>query len=415
MFTVLLSHRRDGSSLKKHSLPATMCIVFCLAAAMAVSAQSVYFTTLASFDGTNGYYPYGGLVQATDGNFYGTTFIGGGYGNVFKITPAGTLTSLHTFDDTDGELPWAGLVQASDGNLYGTTEAGGEYFWGTVFKITTSGSLTSLHSFNGLDGVFPYAGLVQASDGNLYGTTLTRGSYGDGTVFRITPSGVLTVLYNFAGPDGANPIGTLVQGSDGSLYGTTQFGGTNTGSDCSFAYEPPGCGTTFKITLDGTLTTLHSFNYTDGAQPLAGLMQAADGNFYGTTYNGANGGSVYCNYGCGTLFKMTSSGTLTTLYKFSFRDGANPLAVLVQAADGNFYGTTQSGGGYSLGTVFEITPAGILTTLHNFDGDDGQTPWAGLVEANDGNLYGTTEGGGIHGAGTVFRLGVVRHCTTCRP
>jgi uncharacterized repeat protein (TIGR03803 family) len=318
-----------------------------------LSAQSL--TTLYSFAGSDdGGYPVAGLVQGSDGNFYGPTSAGGGHnlGTVFKITPSGTLTTLYSFAGSDGEFPFAGLVQGSDGNFYGTTEQGGANDQGTVFKITPSGTLTTLYSFAGSGGAFPYGGLVQGSDGNFYGTTSGGGANNEGTVFKITPSGTLTTLYSFAGSDdGGYPVAGLVQGSDGNFYGTTVVGGAN--SD----------GTVFKITPSGALTTLYTFAGSDGAYPYGGLVQGSDGNFYGMNQYGGAGQS--CFSGCGTVFKITPSGTLTTLYSFRGSDGANPLA--------------------------------------------------GLVQGSDGNFYGTTYGGGAHDAGTVFRLGVVPPCATCRP
>jgi uncharacterized repeat protein (TIGR03803 family) len=395
-----------------------MVLVFCAATAIASPAQIL--TTLYSFcsqpgcaDGAD---PTPGLIQATDGNFYGTTDLGGGgncshgCGTVFKITPSGTLTTLHSFDDADGGYPLAGLMQATDGNFYGTTLEGGassncgSYGCGTVFKITPSGTLTTLHSFDSTDGANPEAGLVQATDGNFYGTTAAGGgsgncAYGCGTVFKITPGGTLTTLHSFSGADGANPEAGLVQATDGNFYGTTLEGG---------AY---GYGTVFKITPSGTLTTLHSFDFSDGSNPIAGLVQATDGNFYGTTLEG--GAYDDCSgVSCGTVFKITASGTLTTLHSFDSTDGANPSAGLVQASDGNFYGTTENGGAYD-GTVFKITPSGTLTTLHSFTGPDGYYPYAGLVQATDGNFYGTTEYGGAYNEGTVFRVVLPRPCIVC--
>jgi uncharacterized repeat protein (TIGR03803 family) len=373
---------------------------------IAAPAQSTFFTTLASFNGMDGDYPYAGLVQASDGNFYGTTGGFYGVGTVFKITPEGTLTSLHSFDGTDGEYPFAALVQASDGNFYGTTGWGGAYGYGTVFKITSTGTLTTLHSFDSSDGANPWAGLLQASDGNFYGTTYGGGATGQGTVFKITPAGMLTTLYSFCSQngcaDGSNPQAGLVQGADGNFYGTTYFGAIN---NCSF-----GCGTVFKITPAGTLTTLHSFDNSDGASPKAALVQASDGNFYGTTpWGGPNGG--------GTIFKITPTGVLTTLY--SFGDMDNPESALVQASDGNFYGTAIGGGTRGSGAVFEITPSGTLRTLYSFCSQpncaDGDWPQAGLVQARDGTFYGTTFEGGAYGYGTVYRIGLVHTCAMCRP
>jgi uncharacterized repeat protein (TIGR03803 family) len=376
------------------------CGFFLLWATTATTLPAQTFTTLHSFDGTDGTYPRGG-VQATDGNLYGTTAYGGanGFGTVFKITTSGTLTTLYNFCSqtgcTDGQYPIAGLIQATDGNLYGTTYEGGANGFGTVFRLTTSGTLTTLHSFGfGTDGVYTYATPVQATDGNLYGTTYGGGAFGGyGTVFKITTSGTLTTLHSFDYTDGSSSVAGLIQATDGNLYGTTQAGGAK------------GYGTVFKITRSGTLTTLYNFcsqtGCTDGLSPDAGLIQATDGNLYGTTYGG---GAI----GYGTVFKITTSGTLTTLHSFVYTEPTNPEAGLVQATDGNLYGTTHDGGANRYGTVFKITTSGTLTTLHSFDNTDGSYPEYGLVQATDGNLYGTTLEGGANGYdyGTVFSLSI---------
>ncbi|HUI43975.1 MAG TPA: choice-of-anchor tandem repeat GloVer-containing protein, partial [Terriglobia bacterium] len=255
---------------------------------------------------TDGEEPEAALVQATDGNLYGTTAEGGanGGGTVFKITPSGALTTLYSFCShsgcTEHGFSPGGLVQATDGNFYGTTYFGGAGIGGagTVFKITPSGALTTLYSFctlsNCPDGDLPYAAMVQANDGNLYGTTGDGGANGDaGTVFKITPSGALTTLYSFCSQsgcrDGELPGELSVQATDGNFYGTTYEGGAN----------GPYYGTIFKITPSGTLTTLYSFcsqsNCTDGEKPGPAMVQDTNGNFYGTTYEGgANGyGTVF--------------------------------------------------------------------------------------------------------------------------
>src|ERR1035441_9868316 len=246
------------------------------------------------------------------------------------------------------------------------------------------------------DGAGSKAGLVQTTNGGLYGTTYGGGANGYGTVFRITPGGTLTTLYSFcsqttcAGSSG--PLAELVQAANGSLYGTTAYGGAG-GS----------AGTIFKITPAGTLTTLHSFKASpDGAVPSGGLVQAANGDFYGTAVGvGAN------NFG--TVFKITPGGTLTTLYRFCSQanctDGSGPSGGLVQATDGDLYGTTEYGGANGVGTVFRIPPGGALTTLYSFcfltqsGCTDGNEPYTGLVQDTNGDFYGTT-------GDTIFRLSV---------
>ena len=352
-------------------------LVICAAATIA-SAQTV--TTLASFDITNGADPFTGLVQGTDGNFYGTTQAGGASGNctngcgtVFKITAAGTLTTLHSFDGTDG-------------NFYGTTYAGGTNGDGTVFKITPAGTLTTLHTFGGSDGRNPASSLVQATNGNFYGTTNFGGASDEGTVFKITAAGALTTLHSFDQTDGFIPSGGLVQATNGNFYGTTSEGGTNN------------YGTVFKMTNAGALTTLYSFADTDGAYPVGGLVQGKDGNFYGTTNFGGTG--TNCQTSCGTIFKVTAGGKLTTLYDFSTSQGPyGPFCALVQGTDGNFYGTTQAN------MVFQITPAGVLTPLFTFDFVDGFEPLDALVQGTNGIFYGTTYQGAL-GYGNVFSLSV---------
>jgi uncharacterized repeat protein (TIGR03803 family) len=268
--------------------------------------------------------PYAGLVQGSDGKFYGTTAEGGngnqtdcggiGCGTVFEVAASGKLTTIYSFctqlNCSDGNYPMDALVQGPDGDFYGTTHgAGGEESAGTVFKITPKGMLTTLYSFctktNCTDGGLPYAGLIQATDGNFYGTTGGGGAKDGGTVFKITAKGKLTTLYSFCSKpgctDGQVPQAGLVQGSDGSFYGTASRGGRQS-ANCI-----DGCGTVFRITAQGKFSTLHSFcsqmNCVDGLFPVAGLTQGTDGNFYGTTA----GGGPYCFGlgGCGTVFSLS--------------------------------------------------------------------------------------------------------------
>jgi uncharacterized repeat protein (TIGR03803 family) len=336
-----------------------------------------------------------------------------GCGTVFKVTTGGELTSLYSFcmqaKCPDGANPPQGLLQVVDGNFFGTNLGGGAN-GGTVFKITPSGKLTTLYRFCGRlscsDGSGPDAALIEGTDGNLYGTTANGGMsgvapgcpQGCGTIYRIGRSGILTTLHRFNVKDGSLPYGRLVQATDGAFYGTTSAGGAN--------YY----GTVFKITEDGTFTVLHSFDGNDGATPYAGLVQATDGNFYGTTYGG--GGGKFCG---GTIFKITPDGVLTMLYNFGGASGCNhgafPSAALVEATDGNLYGTTSEGGGPDCenggcGTIFKITKTGTLTTLAEFDGSDGTLPYGGLVQDTNGTFYGAAFQGGAYLAGTVYSLDV---------
>jgi uncharacterized repeat protein (TIGR03803 family) len=353
------------------------------------------FTVLYTFAGSSDGATPNGLMQASDGNLYGTTQYNGGFkgqGTVFQLTPGGTFTVLHTLSyfGTEGYTPLAPLVQASDGNLYGTTSGGNSGGAGTVFRITTSGTFTTLTGFSGTDGATPAAALVQASDGNLYGTTEAGGANGDGTVFKMTLAGTLTDLYSFAGGDGSSPIG-LIQGANGRLYGTCYGGG------------PYNQGTVFGLSLGGTFTSLYSFGYPDDSNPVTSLVQGRDGTLYGTCYGASDR--------LGLVFKIATSGKLTILHGFDYSDGANPAGGLIPASDGNLYGTTYSGGANATGTVYRITPQGVFTSLYSFSAQtssgansDGAHPAAGLVQASDGNLYGTCSGGGANSGGTVFRI-----------
>jgi uncharacterized repeat protein (TIGR03803 family) len=255
-----------------------------------------------------------------------------------------------------------------------------------------------------VDGAQPEAGLVLATNGDFYGTAANGGANSFGTVFQVTSAGKLTALHSFDSTDGASPEVALIQATNGKLYGTTSIGGS---SDV---------GTIFDITTAGTFTSLLNFTGTNGDYPDGKLVQGTDGNFYGTTEEVSSGS--------GTVFKMTAAGKLTTLHKFtgSGSDGAGPTSALIQASNGDFYGTTQAGGTHGYGTVFQITSAGKLTTLYSFcaktDCTDGANPSAGLIQATDGSLYGTTFSGGSNetscnaGCGTIFRITTAGAFTT---
>jgi uncharacterized repeat protein (TIGR03803 family) len=409
--TVASTHRTRCHSTLHHYLLRACCAVFvlCLASIAPSSAQTL--STLATFNVADGAEPNASLVQGTDGNFYGTTAIGGndscnppnGCGTVFRITPGGTLTVLHRFclqsGCPDGEILAGGLVLATDGNFYGATRAGGAHGGGTIFKITPQGKLTTLYSFCALPGCADGGGssttLIQASNGNFYGTAGDFGAFEGGTIFKITAQGKLTTLYNFCAisscVDGTDPVGALFRGTDGELYGTTYAGG-------AFGY-----GTVFKLSSAGQLTTLHSFDFTDGANPTAALIQASNGKFYGSTEFGGTAINN-CSNGCGTLFSITSAGAFALIDRLGWSNGAEPYSALIQATDGNLYGTTAAGQG--MGTAFDITPGGRITNLVVFCCSDrtGNFPFGGLVQSTNGTFYGTTAGDGLTSNGTVYSL-----------
>ena len=375
--------------------------------------------TLASFDNVDGRdpgYPAAAFVQGTNGYLYGTTAAGGANdeGTVFRMSATGELMTLYSFCSqpgcSDGAVANAGLIQATDGHFYGTTALGGTNNNGTIFKISRAGILTTIYRFctelGCQGGTNPAAGLLQASDGNFYGTTVNGGAYGLGTVFRMTRAGVVTTVLSFNGTNGRNPLfGSLIEGTDGSLYGTTGYGGASEGCGSG-----TGCGTIFRMSLRGDLTTLYNFcaqlNCADGSSPSGGLVQGTDGNLYGTTANG--------DIGYGTVYKMTTPGELTTLHSFNFTDGAYPQAGLIQATDGNFYGATPQGGANGPGgTIFQVTPQGDFASLYSFcskaNCTDGTGVFSGLVQATNGQLYGATFAGGTSsnctgGCGTTFIL-----------
>jgi len=280
--------------------------------------------------------PAASLILGTDGDFYGTTEYGGaygssvgGYGTVFKITPGGSETVLHSFSGynssnpsaSDGANPTASLILGADGNFYGTTVLGGAHGpnigLGTIFKITPNGTESVFYSFDSYpgDGAGPAASLILGSDGNFYGTT-EYGGNGDGTVFKITPAGSETVLYSFlGGSDGYYPLASLLQGSDGNFYGTTEYGGTYSS------------GTIFKVTPSGSETVLYSFGSQtgDGGNISAGLILGSDGGLYGTSVQGGSAG----NHGTVYRFSESSSAPILKSLSPSSKDAGGPAFTLI--------------------------------------------------------------------------------------
>jgi uncharacterized repeat protein (TIGR03803 family) len=348
-------------------------------------------TELYSFTGYSSSAPtYAVPNQGRDGRLYGTT---SGQrrdtsGSVFRIATSGIEQDIFAFGAV-GSGPDGGLTLASNGKFYGTAPSGGSFGFGLLYSITPGGVYSVLHEFTGGDdGYYPFAAPIEASDGNLYGTAGGSGGQ-NGSVYRYTRSGVFTTIYQLPTDQRQYLIAPLIQGMDGNFYGTTYLGGDY------------GCGSIFKITHTGTLLYRFSFPCFGrlGTSPGGPLMQASDGNFYGTTLLG--GASV----GLGTVFKMNPQGVVSVLYKFlGSPDGALPMAGLVEGTDGNLYGSTEEGGSNNIGTLFQITKNGDYTLLYSFAASVGSTLLSAPMQHTNGRFYGLTNVGGTDDNGAVYTL-----------
>jgi uncharacterized protein (TIGR03437 family) len=371
---------------------------------MAIASEAQTLSTVATIPGY-----FGVLIQGADGNFYGTTGINpDSFGTIFKMTPAGVITTLSTFPSGYANS----LIQGADGNFYGASTAGtgecersfgiGTNPCGAIFKMTPQGALTTLYNFQGTDGDDPVE-LIQGADGNFYGITLYGGATykgsqanpaGLGTVFKLTPAGTLSTLHSFTGvPDGSSPS-ALIEASDGNFYGTANSGGSGS---C-----PGGCGTFFEIPPAGSLTTLYSFNVTAGMGVPTILFQTPDGDFCGVASLLNAGGAQVAYNG---VFRITPAGTLTSIATFT----TNEVGDLIPGTNGNLYGTTAN---YqapfpltgSTGTIFEITSAGEVISLYTFCDSSGCASPGTLIQASDGNLYVAGSFVADPGQGQIFEL-----------
>lgn len=354
----------------------------------------------------------GPLILAADGNVYfGSSSGGDGFGTVAVLEPGNDelVRTLYSFQNREeGYSPFGGVIQGTDQNLYGTTYLGGEGKVGSIFKLGLDGTFTQLHEFakNGSQGRYPYTGLTQGSDGYLYGTTITGGASKKGVVFRIATDGTdFSVLHNFGGSDGDSPEGQLLALSDGYLYGTTMLGGSGKR------------GVIYRISTTGEFQRLYSFpslnkfsefglaTNTDGANPRAGLIQGNDGNLYGTAYQGGE-------FGNGTLFRAVLSGDSATVeVVHAFRgwpefDGGFPAAPVVQGPDGDFYGTSERGGYSDAGTVWKVAADGSsFELLHGYlnSATDGSVPYSNVMFAG-GNLYSVTTSDSFGSSGSIIKI-----------
>jgi uncharacterized repeat protein (TIGR03803 family) len=407
-----------GRALVGAALAFSLALPLGAAAATAHPSDVIYNFT----GGKAGEAPYGSLIRDRQGNFYGTTSLGGssnclngGCGVVFKLSPLGVETVLYRFTGgSDGANPFGALIRDGSKNLYGTTNYGGvsgcgavSKGCGVVFKLTPGGVETVLHAFTGgNDGEAPFSGpLVRDTAGNFYGTT-GGGATNLGTAFKLTPGGTETVLHAFTGglngggADGSHPYGGVIIDENGNLYG--------------IAYQSSGGqGNVFKIGSDGKFSVLHDFTGgADGGNPWGGLVRDNLGNLYGTTLFG--GADLRIN--AGVVFKLAPDGTETVLHNFTpppyGSDGKYTHTNLIMDQQGNLYGVTFDGGdrrGHGDpnggGVVFQISPDGTETILRRFKGfrsnpPDGSLPYSSLIKYMN-KVYGTTVMGGT-GAGCYY-------------
>ncbi len=359
-----------------------------------VSFSTVYSLTLSDpHDGSNQ-----AIAQGRDGNMYITGPIGGdtgnfscigGCGGVLSLTPAGVETIIYQMGTNiaDGETPQGGVTLGSDGSLYGTTSQSfvvGSGAYGTIYKLTTGGTFTLLYSFGTGAARSPVAAPVQANDGNYYGTTVESGTSGE--IYRITSAGVFTTLFTFTASETMGGEG-MVLGTDGNLYGASGIFN---------------CGSVWKTTTNGVFTELHNFtstSTTDGCAP-QGVVQAADGNFYGVTGSGGANND-------GTIFRVTPNGTFKVLHTFAgTADGIGPAASPIVGSDGALYGTAMGGGANSAGSIWKITTAGVFTKLFDFStaNQAAYSPLSQLAQNTNGNFYGTGYQGGVNAQGGLYEL-----------
>jgi uncharacterized repeat protein (TIGR03803 family) len=402
-----------------------------LIAAASLPAQSQTYTLIHSFTGPpDGALP-NTLIRDSEGNVYGTTRSGGlatcglgSCGTVFKIDPAGNETILFSFPGgSAGSDPAAGVVLDAEGNLYGTTQGNGVINGASViYRIDPSGNETFFEAdtaeVSDLDSQ-----VVLDPQGNLYGMAPYSGpacrgneqGFGCGDLFKLSSKGQLTVLHKFNGSDGMEPEGGLAIDAQGNLYGTTIYGGDYSCKSAGYSYPEPGCGTVYKLDSTGKFTVLHTFHGKGDGAFAQGVILDSDGNLYGLA---AEGGDITSTqiYGLGTVFKVDTSGQFSVLFTFTPETSHSfyYANLLVRDTQGNLYGLQQSNncalGG---GCLFKVDTQGNYTDLYDFPGcpsADGDDP-RGVVLGSDGDFYGSMYFGGTNAFTCGDGDGTVFHLT----
>ncbi len=352
-------------------------------------------TVLHWFSGKNdGGWPGAGLALDPGGNLFGTTQLGGvdGGGVVFRLDATGHENVIYDFPGSFGSAD-SGVILDSSGNLYGTYSDLNNYGYGFVFKLDPASHLVSRFDFTGgANGSNPYSGVIRDAAGNLYGTTIYGGAhqdFGNGIVYKWDTTGKETVLCSFTdATDGIDPSGGVIRDEAGNLFGTATFGG---GSDQ---------GVIFKIAANGVYSVLHRFTGGNGGgQPYYGVIRDAAGNLYGTAGAPLKPGGV--------VFKLDAAGTYTVLHRFTGTGEIYPSSGVIRDSAGNLYGTTGGDRNCIGSSVYKLDAAGNYTVLYGFTGaSDGCYPFGGVVRDAEGNLYGTTDSGGMGEAGTLFEVDV---------
>jgi uncharacterized repeat protein (TIGR03803 family) len=373
-----------------------------------LAAPPVTEELLHRFEYLGGYAPKSALIQASDGNYYGTTSNGSAKhgGTVYRLTPDGVHTVIHEFDlydYADGRLPDAGLMQASNGWLYGTTSSGGAFDRGVVFRLSLAGDYEALDSFSDDKGIARDTGgtLIETPVGQIVGVAPYGGRFGYGTLYALNADGLITTLHSFSLAEAGYPgslSGGLIMGRYGYLYGVSSRGGDY------------GWGSIYRVDPhQATVTTDYSFSglYAgyDATIPLGPLANGPDGELYGVSSGGGTNNS-------GTVFRTLPSGKVAVLHsfkKFGNAGGNSPVTPILVDDQGNVFGVTFFGGTSATcnqcGVVYRLSHGGSYQLLHSFAGppDDGQSPPAGLLHALDGSLVGVT-GYPYDDPGTVYRL-----------